>query len=416
MRTTKVLACIAILAYSVSATATPVTERALYSFGSVETDGIAPSGRLAADGAGNLYGTTQSGGSMGYGTAFELSQSDQSWTETIIYSFCSAGPPICSDGRGPFYGPIFDANGNLYGSTQSGGIGTHCPDSGCGVIYELSPPSTPGGTWTESLVWSFGTFAGDGCAPSDLTWDAIGNLYGTTGSCGLHGGGTVFELSPPFQEGGNWTETILYNFCPGGYPCNDGSVPIDGVVLDSQGNLYGSTAKGGAYNGVVYQLTPPQSSKEWTESVLVTFTSKTGGHPQAGLSIDGVGNLYGTVSMGGPHGAGAAFRLARQPGGGWKGQEFAFGGLDGYLPISAPLLYGGAVYGTTNAGGHWDAGTVFQIRGKNEVVVYNFCPQRNPCLDGANPSGPVIENSGNFYGVTSGGGDNNVGVVYELSH
>ena len=398
--------CIAIFALGTGESAAQGTETVLYSFGANSSDAIDPSGRLIFDNVGNLYGTTQGGGSSGFGTAYELSPSDAGWRESVIYNFCSAGFPNCSDGNTPGYGMVLDGQGNLYGSTSAGGTGSHCPgQDACGVVFELS--ASPGGLWNETVLWSFGNSAGDGCGPGELTWDISGNLYGVAGGCGRHGGGAVFELSPPSAGNGDWTETILYSFCPGGTPCSDGSEPVEGVVFDAAGNLYGATLKGGAYGGgVVYELSPPVLGDAWTEAVLLTLREKTGIHPEAGVSIDQTGNVYGTAATGGLYDSGTAFRLTPGSGGVWQAQEFAFDGTKG-RPNSAPLIEDRSIYGTTG-------GSVFRFVGKNEAVVYRFCSQPN-CADGGPTSGPVIESAGSLYGVASSGGAHENGVVYQIS-
>jgi uncharacterized repeat protein (TIGR03803 family) len=191
------------------------------------------------DSAGNLYGTTENDGAFGDGTVFQVSPGGNGqWTLSNIYDFAGA-----SDGALPAAGLVIDAAGNLYGTTGAGGL-TY------GVVFELSPSS--GGQWNESVLYTFTKT--DGRWPSDdLALDAAGNLYGTGYSGGssqmcLYGCGTVFELTP---NGGTWTQTILHNFNDG----TDGSYPTAGLVLDSAGNLYGTTTEGGSGNqGVVFEI------------------------------------------------------------------------------------------------------------------------------------------------------------------
>ena len=201
----------------------------------------------------------------------------------MIYNF-----PGGSDGGTPYAGLIFDQSGNLYGTTQEGG-GVACR-FGCGVVFQLTPQSN--GSWTESVLHSF-TGGSDGGDPlAGLIFNAKGNLYGTT-AYGGHTGkfcncGVVFELTP---NGGNWNETVLNKFKGRG----QGALPAAGVTFDAAGNLYGTTVVAGAYNsGVVFELTP--NSSGWTESVLHAFENHPGGHPQAGVVFDAAGNLYGTTS------------------------------------------------------------------------------------------------------------------------
>jgi uncharacterized repeat protein (TIGR03803 family) len=233
------------------------SEKILHSFGHGH-DGFSPASNLIFDSAGNLYGTTYYGGlsstncnpdvHVSCGTVFELSPTGSGpWTESILHSFGNYG----TDGNFPYGGLIFDASGNLYGTTSAGGISTTCDAAvGCGVVFELTP--AVGGGWTEMLLHNFGGDASDGSSPdASLIFDALGNLYGTTGGDGPYGGGTVFELTP--AGGGVWTETLLHSFGHG----KDGLYPEAGVIFDSSGNLYGATIEGGEYgNGVAFEVTP----------------------------------------------------------------------------------------------------------------------------------------------------------------
>lgn len=248
-------------------------------------DGASPRGDIIADEKGNLYGTTYFGGdpscTLSCGTVFELSPGQNGvWSETVLYSFCPILP--CSDGAQPSAGLLLDKQGNLYGTTYSGGS-QPCPiqSTGCGTVFELSPSRD--GQWTETVLWQFCSVnvndtCLDGALPvSQLTMDTSGSLYGSTFTGGVGGsrqvdccvGGTVFELSP--SENG-WVESVLYNFCPAGPPiCLDGTGPLAGVTFDKAGNLYGTTQAGGAPaslgGGTIYKLTPGLNG--WTETVLL---------------------------------------------------------------------------------------------------------------------------------------------------
>src|SRR5580704_16997683 len=239
--------------------------KVLWSFGSTN-DGATPLSNVIFDHAGNLYGTTSHGGSAsacslsgGCGTVFKLSpNSDGTWTETILYDFCSkVGNSVCLDGSYPKASLIFDAKGNLYGTTSAGGT-PPCPIGACGTVFELSPPSSAGGGWVENVLYTFcvnenSNACPDGMEPnSRLAMDASGNLYGTTplGGSGHdtknNGGGTVFELT---HGAGGWAETVLYNFCSlgEGKVCTDGTSPQAGLTFDRVGNLYGTTESGGDF-------------------------------------------------------------------------------------------------------------------------------------------------------------------------
>jgi uncharacterized repeat protein (TIGR03803 family) len=204
-------------------------EQMLYSFCSLDncTDGELPEAGMVFDADGNLYGTAPQGGAFGDGVVFELTPgTNGTWTETVLYSFCSLSG--CADGAGPGSGLIFDASGNLYGTTVAGGTGSCASD--CGAVFELTPNGD--GTWAETVLHSF-TGSPDGREPAaGVVFDAAGNLYGTT----LFGGatykkeGTAFELTP--STGGTWTETILHNFCSAP-ACADGGEPSAGLIFDA---------------------------------------------------------------------------------------------------------------------------------------------------------------------------------------
>ncbi len=338
------------------------TEKVLHNFNG--TDGNFPMASLIADAVGNLYGTTFMGGTYGYGTVFELTRGPSAvgWTEKVLHSFNG------TDGAGPYSGLIRDAAGNLYGTTQEGGTysGIYCT-SGCGTVFELIP--TVGGGWTQKVLHSFngtdgydpeaslifdaagnlygttaeGTTHGcgavfeltptggggwteivlhsfvntDGCQPfAGLIFDVVGNLYGTAVYGGIYGRGTVFELTP--AAGGGWTETVLHNFNE-----TDGTFPFSGLIFDAAGNLYGTTFLGGDFTcygrscGTVFELTrsPNALRGGWTETVLHSFNGTDGSGPN-GLIMDAAGNLFGTTQGGGtgyycPSGCGTVFEIVR---------------------------------------------------------------------------------------------------------
>lgn len=253
----------------------------LYAFNNPPDAGV-PFGSVSFDGAGNLYGTTIFGGTgncgngidpnPGCGALYELTPSNGQWTETILYSFQGG-----DDGLSPEGGLIFDAAGNLYGTTWGGG------SSGCGTIFELS---ASGGGWTKTILHNFQCSTGSG-PWGNLIADQSGNLYGVTAAGGAHDGGVVFELSQP----GNWTFDLLYSFPQSSYPKGP-------LVFDGSGNLYGTTEVGGRYgNGSAYKLTP--SNGGWTETDLHDFQAADGEYLNGGLVIDSAGNLYGTAAEGG---------------------------------------------------------------------------------------------------------------------
>ena len=270
-------------------------EKVLHSFNHDGTDGLIPSG-LVLDTAGNLYGTTGIGGFAGEGTVFELKrQTNGGWTEKVLYGFRDNA----TDGKNPSGKLVFDASGNLYGTTVDGG------SSSVGTAFELKREAV--GIWKERVLHTFTNNGTDGASPvSGLVLDAAGNLYGTTQFGGTFGVGTVFELSP--NGIGGWTEKVLYSFSNNG---TDGYYPYREVILDGAGNLYGTTFAGGfAGDGIAFELSADVSGG-WTEQVLHTFANNgaDGGEPVCGLISDTAGNLYGTTSRGGTAAVGTVFKI-----------------------------------------------------------------------------------------------------------
>ena len=212
------------------------------------------------------------------------------------------------DGWGPVADLVMDQLGNLYGTTEFGGA--FGGGFGDGTVFQLMPPATSGGSWTESVIWNFGNGA-DGFTPiAGLLIDKKGDLFGTTFAGGSIGGGTLFELRAPATTGANRTEAILWNFGGRG----DGQAPEAGVIIDPRGNLYGTTFNGGATGwGTVFELSPPATGlANWTESILFDFgVNGSGNDPMAGLLLDAKGILFGTTYRGGTQSAnGTVFEIS----------------------------------------------------------------------------------------------------------
>jgi uncharacterized repeat protein (TIGR03803 family) len=249
--------------------------KVLHRFHGGANDGSEPLVGLILDAAGNLYGTTFGGGAFGYGAAFKLTpNADGSWTERVLHSFNG------SDGAYPYAGLTFDAAGNLYGTTSEGGA------SGNGTVFKLTPNAD--GSWTESVLHSFsssdGAYPWAGC----LIFDAAGNLYGTTLTGGSPGGGTVFKLAP--NQDGSWTESVLHSFT-----VSDGWGPLAGLIFDAAGNLYGTAAGGGsASDGTAFKLSPNLDGS-WAYSLIHVFLGKPAIAPWTGLVLGSAGTLYGTT-------------------------------------------------------------------------------------------------------------------------
>ncbi len=334
---------------------------------------------------------------------------------SVLYSF-NPSSATSADGNNPYAGLIQDSNGNLYGTTYIGGT------SGFGTVFQLSPPSPPATHWTETVLYSFAG-GSDGAYPrAGLILDSAGNLYGTTYAGGAHTLGTVFQLAPTSSTS-NWTETLLHSFAGG----SDGANPRAGLILDSAGNLYGTTYAGGTPNlGTVFRLSPPISpATNWTETVLHPFAGGSdGANPRAGLILDSAGNLYGTTS-GGTNDLGTVFELAPpiSPAANWTEtllHSFVGGTSDGAAPYAGLILdSAGNLYGTTYAGGTPNLGTVFRLSPPispaaiwTETLLYSFL--NTP--DGASPYARLIlDSAGNLYGTTSGGGGYGAGSVFQLS-
>ena len=389
-----------------------VHEKVLHRFKG--SDGAYPSSNLVLDAAGHLYGTTSAGGNAtactgGCGVVFELTSSGGSWKETVLYAFQGT-----SDGTSPSGNLIADASGNLYGTTRYGGTGTACTN-GCGVVFELSPNRDA--SWTESVLYDF-TDGTAGAYPAGLVLGSSGKLYGVTTTGGGEFG-SVFELSPPQHKGGKWKEKTLYGFSGLEVQANPG------LIFDSQGALYGTWYQ--LYScypgcGAVFELEPGQNG--WTETNLFEFTGGgNGGEPMAGIILDSQGHIYGTGAEGGNN-WGIVFEL-KQSGGQWtESLPHNFCSLndcaDGSSP-QAPLIFdpSGNLYGTAQGGGTGCAypgcGVVFELtstkNGWKETVLHNF----KSGSDGSNPvEGLTLDGNGNIYGSTPLGGTG-VGTIFEIT-
>lgn len=406
-----------------------VSEEVLYSFGSSTTDGFYPYAGLALGPAGQLYGTTFDGGTGAspLGTVFELTRgSDGLWTEKILYNFCSA--QNCEDGGNPQGSLLVDAAGNLYGTTMSGGA------NGFGEVFKLSRQN--GGSWTLNVLHSFNfSNAGtEGYYPlAGVIMDSAGNLYGTTQWGGTYNSGMVFRLKP--AGGGVWKETLLYSFNDNG---KDGYEPFAPLIFDAAGNLYGTTYSGGGSAtgcggsgcGTVFELTP-KTANYWTEHILFSFKDNLhdGFKPWGGVVFDKSGNLYGTTSGGGlasggcSGGCGTVFQLALNNFG--KRTEnvihyFKENGVDGYSSVAGLTIDStGALYGTTFYGGADNDGVVFKVKQANGIWVERVLHTFNWSLtvkDATEPSGTLIfDKSGNLYGTGQVGGNYNQGAAFELT-
>jgi uncharacterized repeat protein (TIGR03803 family) len=413
-----VIALALTLGLTASASAQARTLTVLHTF-TGGTDGANPQSELIRDSAGNLYGTTRDGGSttlcggFGCGTVFKI---DSSGNETVLYRFTGG-----ADGSVPLGGVIRDAAGNLYGTAAAGGA------SGWGTVFKLDKNGN------ETTLYTFTGFDDGGAPVGSLVRDAAGNLYGTTTAGGIfncvQGGGspscgTVFKLDT------SGTETVLYTF----QGTTDGSIPFSGLALDGAGNLYGTASNGGHIDpnsscdvfgcGTVFKIDTTGTFK-----VLYTFLGgKDGDEPQAPVTVDAAGNLYGTTyrdfnsNSTGCLSCGTIFKVN---GAGKETVLYSFvGGNKAASPRTAKLLrgVGGVIWGTTpGGGGAFGNGVVYRVDpGGKETDLHRFTGG----ADGASPvSGVIRDPAGNFYGMTYNGGDltcelgggTGCGTVYKIA-
>jgi uncharacterized repeat protein (TIGR03803 family) len=370
-------------------------------------DGAASYAGLTVTSSGTLYGTASSGGTYGAGTVFRLSQVDSNWVFSPLYEFT-----VGSDGANPVGGVVIGPNGALYGTAGRGS-----EDFNYGVVFELKPPATFCRSvlcyWNNTVLHTF-SGSPDGAGPTyeNLAFDPEGNIYGTTGGGGIYDYGTVFELTP---SGGGYTESIIHNFGSG----TDGQSPFAGVVLDTTGNVYGTTPNGGTEGyGTVYQLMP--SNGGWLENVLANFDGPSGETPIANLIMDASGNLYGTTNGGLQNGVGqVVFKLAPSAGGWTYSVLYTFTSCGSYGGVT--LDAAGDLFGVCTAGGNGDgAGWVFELTNCSETCTLVDLHDFNG-RDGTDPyAGPVLDANGNLYGTTVDGGPVNCegrgcGVVWEIA-
>jgi uncharacterized repeat protein (TIGR03803 family) len=410
-------------------------EHTLYIFPPSGESGYYPTGNLYRDTFGSLYGTTFQGGAHDQGTVFRLSPVDQKhskWKFKVLYDFQGG----INDGGAPYGGVVMDANGTLYGTTSSGGVG------GEGVVFKLTPRPGDPSTWTEKVLYSFNpNFAEniqDGAGPcSGLIMDASGALYGTTIGGGAFnrdgtGNGTVFKLTPPLDpEKNEWTESLLWCFAGG----EDGQSPSSGLTIDSTGALYGTTHYGGGGTcqdgwgnvvgcGTVFKITPPGTGQAtWTETILHRFSgSPDGGLPGGTLRLDSSGALYGTTYRGGTADGGTVFKLSPPAAGqiAWTASILhSFTGPEGAGPQGGVIAdASGRLYGAASGGGA-GYGVVFRLSppvpGRiawSEAVLHNF----NILTSGDNPAyGLLADAQGHLFGTAYYGGTGLGGTVFEVT-
>lgn len=404
------------------------TESVLYSFTGTP-DGANPYSTVTMHN-GNIFGTTQNGGVYGYGSVFELTPNGSGgWNESVLYNFCPVAPS-CTDGQNPSFTKVmFDGQGNLYGTAFWGGA------LGNGVVFELSPS---GKVWNYNVLYSFKGQPDAANPINGLVTDAAGNIYGSAYSGGGGGNGAVFQLSPtgtgtwneqvianlPTSKGGlaidstgklyGTTITAVYSITPNGgnnwflasvFKFNtsaQGTSPNGTPLLDSAGNIYGTTTSGGKNNnGVIYKLTKGSTGK-YTERVLYSFGSN-GTQPYGGIVMDSAGNLYGATTAGGKNGAGVVYEVA------FNGTTYAEKPLTPFIGINGAVSYStlfldsaNYLYGTTFYGGSSGEGTVFEVNPHANVTTTTCVSSQNPSVSGqpvtftatvSSPNGPPPDGS-----------------------
>jgi uncharacterized repeat protein (TIGR03803 family) len=361
----------------------------VHSFAGGATDGATPYGSLVRDASGNLWGTTNSGGTSDEGTIFMI---DGGGTLTVVHSFTGGA----SDGARPHVALILDGAGNLYGTTYSGGT------SNDGTVFTIDAAVS-----TFTVLHSFAGNPTGGAHPeASLVLDGAGNLYGTTSYGGAADTGAVFTVT---TAGTGFA--ILHSFAWGG---TEASHPYPSLVLDGSGNLYGTTYAGGhSSSGVIFTLKTDGSGF----TVLHSFAGgeADGANPYGALVLDGSGNLYGTTSGGGASGEGTIFTITTGGTGFTVLHSFAGGDADGANPYGALVLDGsGNLYGTTSGGGASGEGTIFTITtgGSGFAVLHSFA---GGTTDGATPkAGLLFDGSNILYGTTSSGGASGVGTIFKV--
>jgi uncharacterized repeat protein (TIGR03803 family) len=426
------LPALAIIGPARAATPTLTT---LYNFMDLSDGGFPEAGLVLANG-GSLFGTTSSGGSLGWGSVFQLAPvKTGGFTETTIYDFTGG-----VDGSNPQSDLIIGKNNVMYGTTYGGGAHNY------GTVYQVAPKS--GGGWTQKVLYSFAG-GNDGAYPmGGLAWlSSSGVLYGTTYGGGSAGVGTVFELIPGT---GGWTEKVLYTFQGG----TDGANPLADIVLASNGSLYGTTSQGGSGTnsngtygnwGTVFEVSP-KGGGVWTETVLYIFTGGSdGGSPESPVILGPNGVLYGSTFWGGiptacsigeyPQGCGTIYQLAPPTGTETAWTETVLHTFTGVSPDGAfpygkmGLNTGGALFGTTYSGGanvttcaefYSGCGTIFTVKPpaqpggtwtKSNLTVFPGSP------GGGTPNGLVLSTNGTMYGTTIVGGDTGgYGTVFQMTN
>jgi uncharacterized repeat protein (TIGR03803 family) len=383
------------LSFSLAVRAQAQTFTTLGAFNGV--NGTAPFfGSLVQDTNGNYYGSTVYGGKNGFGNIFQLMPAGKL---SNLYSFCALAD--CADGIRPVVAPILGSDGNFYGTTGNGGN-----SSDAGTVYKM----TIGGKLTTLYSFCPTQPCSDGSGPVAVIEGNNGNFYGVAGEGGAYGDGTFFELTSLGEF------RVLHSFCAQ-LGCSTGSNPSASPMQASNGNFYGTAARGGFHSGgVVYEITPAGLYK-----ALYNFCSQTncadGSYPLSTLVQDANGNLYGTTFNGGAYESGTVFEIT-------PSDQYVVihsfnvnDDTDGGYPQSVPALANdGNLYGTTANGGNEGHGNIYQITPEGTYTsLYSFCNALT-CSAYDAAYGLLQGTDGIFYGATADGGAHGDGVVYSFSY
>lgn len=411
--------------------------------GSVDcADGKTPSGTLVSDTSHNIYGTTQEGGAHAGGTVFELlfNPTTLTYRYKVLYDFCDHSN--CADGQAPTNAKlVIDANGLIYGTTAGGGASKN------GVVFRLTPNETKT-HYHYDMIYEFCvefsacqdgakptgglTFAGDA---TGATYDGIAALYGSTMLGGRDAnGGLVFSLTPG-TDGGAPNVKQLYKFCrfvtQPDHICTDGANPVGNLVVDKNGNIWGTAMAGGntTNSGLMFELVPPLSG-QWAESQIYSFCSAAncadGMTPTTGLAVDTNGNFYGTTSTGGltfrkcaATGCGVLFKVTAN--GSNESTLYSFCKVakcaDGGMPAGVVLDANGNIYGATGTGGVHHNGDFYKLTGTTLTDMYDLKCVNNICSSGITPSGAMLLNANDdlFGNLLEDGHNGQGGSVFKLS-
>ncbi|HEX8814377.1 MAG TPA: choice-of-anchor tandem repeat GloVer-containing protein [Terriglobales bacterium] len=373
-------------------------------------DGAYPNSPLVLDAQGNLYGVTNSGGNNGCDSSLSVGCG-------VIFALTPDGKggwkeailhvfDESAEGGNAGAGVVADSSGNLYGTTQYYGPFDN------GVLWQMQ--GEPGGKWKERILHPFhGTSDGFGCF--GLSFNLRGRLFGTTYAGGKHDDGIVFEL---IESQGKWRDVPIYDFAGGS---KDGSSPSDALTFGPNGEIYGTTYEGGPHlTGTVFKM--EHTASGWQEMPIYIFgglpfgKSSDGTNPVAGVVMDEFGNLYGTADYGGASGVGTVYKLSSNGKGGWTEHilHVFSDGKDGGHPSGLIRDAAGNLYGTTS--GHNTNGSVYKMSpGADGKWTFTVLHDFTGGDDGGDPSGQlVMDSAGNLYGATNLGGKDGLGVVFEI--